>query len=285
MKNKVIVLGALGMAGHIMTEYLKGTGDYDVLGVARQPGRLIDQVLDVTDFEALKQYLEQQKPNYLINCVGALVSYSSQDASSAILLNSYLPHFLSKTGENIGYKLVHISTDCVFSGKKGAYTEDSLKDGDDTYARSKALGEIINDRDLTIRTSIIGPELKANGTGLLDWFLKQQEPVKGYSKAFWSGVTTLELAKAADQMIRQNICGLFHLCPQNKISKYDLLKLLVGVFGKKLIVSPFDGYSADKSLVCTRRDFTYPRLEYQLMLEEMKEWMDDRSSYYLHYTS
>ncbi|MDQ1298051.1 MAG: dTDP-4-dehydrorhamnose reductase, partial [Campylobacterota bacterium] len=203
--KKVVVLGALGMAGHIMAEYLDKTGDYEVFGVARQSGRYIDAVLDVTDFGALEMCLEKIEPDYIVNCVGALVAHARDRTADAILLNSYLPHFLSDLGKRLDFKLIHISTDCVFSGKEGGYREDSFRDGDDNYARSKALGEVFNDRDLTIRTSIIGPELKNDGTGLLDWFLKQRGSTNGYTKAFWSGVTTLELAKATHEMIRQNI--------------------------------------------------------------------------------
>jgi dTDP-4-dehydrorhamnose reductase len=148
LMKKVVVVGSLGMAGHIMAEYLAKTGEYEVFGVARQQGRYVDAVLDVTDFNALKEYLETVRPDYVINCVGALVAHARDRAADAILLNSYLPHFLSELGKNTGYKLIHISTDCVFSGKDGQYREDSFRDGDDNYARSKALGEVINDRVL-----------------------------------------------------------------------------------------------------------------------------------------
>lgn len=281
--NKVVVLGALGMAGHIMAEYLDKTGDYEVFGIARQPGRYIDAVLDVTDFGTLHEYLENIGPAYVINCVGALVAHARDRAADAILLNSYLPHFLADLGKRLDFKLIHISTDCVFSGKEGGYREDSFRDGDDNYARSKALGEVINDRDLTIRTSIIGPELKNDGTGLLDWFLKQQSSANGYTKAFWSGVTTLELAKATHEMIRQNITGLYQLCPKDKISKYDLLKLFARIWNKQIEIIPYEGHAVDKSLVCTRTEFSYPALTYETMLLETKEWMNAHPDYYSQY--
>ncbi len=283
MKKKIVILGSLGMAGHIMAEVLDDTGDYEVFGVARQEGKYVDSVLDVTDFKSLENYFQGVKPDYVINCVGALVSQSKDDVSTAILLNSYLPNFLSQLGNKLDYKLIHISTDCVFSGKDGHYAEESYRDGDDNYARTKALGEVVNKRDLTIRTSIIGPELKTNGTGLLDWFLKQDGPINGYTQAYWSGVTTLELAKATVEFIKQDITGLYQLCPNNKISKFDLLKLFRKVWGKELEITPFDNYMVDKSLVCTRTDFNYPTIEFKKMLIELKEWMDEHPSYYLHY--
>ncbi len=282
-KQKVVVLGSQGMAGHIMAEVLDETGEYEVYGVARQSGSYVDSVLDVTEVNALEKYLDRVKPDYVINCIGALVSQSRDDVPSAILLNSYLPNFLSQLGNKLEYKLIHISTDCVFSGTDGQYTETSYRDGDDNYARTKALGEVINDKDLTIRTSIIGPEIKTNGTGLLDWFFKQEGTVNGYTQAFWSGVTTLELAKATVEFLKQDITGLYQLCPNDKISKFDLLKLFSKVWGKELEVTPFDNYTVDKSLICTRTDFDYPTIELKKMLIELKEWMDERPSYYLHY--
>ena len=282
-RKKIVVLGALGMAGHIMAEVLDDTGEYEVFGVARQKGKYIKGVLDVTDFKALENYLQDVNPDYVINCVGALVSQSKDDVPSAILLNSYLPNFLSNLGNRLEYKLIHISTDCVFSGKAGQYTEESYRDGDDNYARTKALGEVINNKDLTIRTSIIGSELKTNGTGLLDWFFKQNGTINGYTQAYWSGVTTLELAKATVEFLKQDITGLYQLCPSDKISKFELLKLFAKVWDKKLEVTPFDNYKVDKSLVCTRTDFTYPTPEFKKMLVETKQWMKDHPEYYKHY--
>ncbi len=281
--KKLVVLGAQGMAGHIMAEYLDATGDYQVFGVARQPGTFVNQQMDVNDFSALEKFLASKNPDYVINCIGVLVTSSKQDIANAILINSYLPHLLSKIGAFLDYKLIHISTDCVFSGKKGRYSEDAFRDGDDNYARTKALGEVTHSRDLTIRTSIIGPELKHDGTGLLGWFLQQTGEVSGYSRAYWSGVTTLELAKAVDSMIKQDINGLYQLCPTGKISKYELLKLIASIWGKEITIKPNDGYRVDKSLVCTRTDFVSDRPEYESMLRDLKQWMLGHPDYYAHY--
>ena len=281
--KKVVVLGAHGMAGHVMAEYLDSLRTYQVLGIARESGRLATRVADVLDFPALESYLEEESPDVVINCVGVLVSRSSNDVSSAILANSYLPNFLSALGATLGFTLVHISTDCVFSGKHGGYTEASFRDGDDNYARTKALGEINNARDVTIRTSMVGPELKSNGSGLLNWFLKQTGDIKGFTHAYWSGVTTLELAKATHEIIRQDVRGILHLCPSTKISKYDLLLLFKNVWSMEVNVAPNNDDSVDKSLISTRTDFQYPVLGYESMLKEMKQWMDERPDYYKHY--
>ncbi len=283
MQKKVVVLGSLGMAGHIMAEVLDEIGEYKVLGVARYTGKYVDAILDVTDFKALENYLQNINPDYVINCVGALVLQSKEDVSSSILLNSYLPNFLSQLGNKLNYKLIHISTDCVFSGKDGQYTEKSYRDGDDNYARTKALGEVVNNKDLTIRTSIIGPELKTNGTGLLDWFFKQNSTINGYTQVYWSGVTTLELAKATVSFIKQDITGLYQLCPKDKLSKYDLLELFAKVWNKEIEITPFNNYKVDKSLICTRNDFNYPTPEFDKMLTDLKCWMVVHLAYYKHY--
>lgn len=288
MKKKVIVLGALGMAGHIMSQYLDETNEYEVFGIARtNDTKYIKKELDVQKFEELEKYFEEIKPDIVINCIGILVAKSNSDLPTAIMMNSYLPHFLSQLGNKLNYKLIHISTDCVFSGKTGGYNENSFRDGDDNYARTKALGEVINDKDLTIRTSIIGPELKSNGTGLLHWFLNQNDTIGGYSKAFWSGVTTLELAKQTHEMIKQDVRGLFQLSPDDKISKFDLLKLFAKIWGKEIFIEENTKYSIDKSLICTRTDFIYAnnqRPNYEQMLIEAKDWMDLNKAYYQHYS-
>ncbi len=281
--KKVVVLGCAGMAGHIMAEHFNCIEGYSVLGVARGEGKYVTDKLDVSDFSALQKYLEKTKPNFVINCIGVLVGQSSNDICTAIQMNSYLPHFLSKLGRSEGFKLIHISTDCVFSGKDGQYQESSFKDGDDNYARTKALGEIDNGRDLTIRTSIIGPELKTDGTGLLNWFLKQHAEIKGYTEAYWSGVTTLELAKATGELISQNIVGIYQLCPAEKISKYDLLILFSKVWDRGINVVPFEGYKVDKSLTCTRSDFDYSVPGYEAMLEQLQVWMKSHPEQYKHY--
>jgi dTDP-4-dehydrorhamnose reductase len=280
----VVVLGALGMAGHVITDYLSNECEYNVLGVAHRPGKCVNQILDVLDFDRLENYFEEINADVVINCIGALVLASNTDISRAILLNSYFPHLLSELGNKMNFKLVHISTDCVFSGKEGGYTENSICDGDDNYARTKALGEINSGNHITIRTSIIGPELKSNGTGLMDWFFKHSRIVNGYSEAHWSGVTTLELAKVAHFIIEHELSGLLHLCPPSKISKFELLLLFNSIWDFRCEIRPNDTYKVDKSMVCTREDFSYVVPDYKTMLEDMKNWMKVHSQFYPHYS-
>jgi len=278
--QKVVVLGVRGMAGHIIAKYLDQCGKYEIFGVARNKGEYVHSQMDVLDHVLLEGYIKEISPDIVINSVGMLVSQSNDDVVSAIKTNALLPHELATLGNKLNFKLIHLSTDCVFSGRDGGYTEQSPKDGLDNYAKSKALGEVCNKKDLTIRTSIIGPELK-NGTGLLNWFFRQEGNIRGYTHAYWTGVTTLELAKAIDAMIEQNITGLYHLCPKEKISKYDLLHLFKKVWQKRIEIEPFDDYAIDKSLICTREDFSYRDLSYEQMLIELKEWMNLYKEYYL----
>lgn len=272
------------MAGHVIAEYLVKYPEYEVVRCARNAGGGgLD--LDVTDFSALEDVLEQTSPEIVINAVGMLVAACDSSLAQAIIVNSYLPQRLSELAVQFGFKLIHISTDCVFSGKKGQYLDSDFRDGDTNYARTKILGEVINDHDLTVRTSIIGPELKPDGTGLFHWVMQQHDSVKGYSRAYWSGVTTLELAKVIHLAIEQNITGLFQLTMKHKISKYDLLLLFQHIWQKEDVnIFSNDHYSCDKSMVLSDMDFKYnPPESYEVMLQDMKRWMDGHAEFYPHY--
>lgn len=278
--RKILILGSSGMAGHIATLYFREKVGYEVIAVARSQGSVpADVLMDVTDFDQLNELITSEKPDIVLNCIGVLNQFANNYPDNAILVNSYLPHFLESITKDSNIKVIHISTDCVFSGKTGGYTEDSFQDGADFYAKTKALGELRNEKDLTIRTSIIGPELK-NGIGLFHWFMSQSGEVNGFTKAYWTGVTTIELIKAVDQAIEENITGLYHLVYSEKINKYDLLNVFNSVFEKGLTVNPKSEYSADKSLINTRSDFSYKVNSYQTMVEEMKEWMNDHKEIY-----
>ena len=181
-------------------------------------------------------------------------------------------------------KVIHMSTDCVFSGKKGQYTEYDFKDGDTFYDRSKALGEINNNKDLTFRNSIIGPDLNENGIGLFNWFMKQNDHVNGYSNAMWTGVTTLTLAKAMEKAIEENITGIYNLVNNTSISKYELIKLFNKYFkNNKIVISKFEDFKSDKSLIRTRNDFSFTVPSYEQMVFEMHEWVLKYKDLYIRY--
>ncbi|KAA5533780.1 SDR family oxidoreductase [Taibaiella lutea] len=284
--EKVLVIGAKGMAGHVVKTYLETTGRYEVWGIARNINESANEIsLDVSREKELEDVIKKHQFDYVINCIGILNKDAEDNPYKAIWYNSYFPHLLEKWGAELRFKLIHISTDCVFSGKgNGGYTESSFKDGIGYYAQSKALGEVDNDKDLTIRTSIVGPELKSDGIGLFHWFMQQEKPIKGYVHAYWSGVTTIVLAQAIDQAIQQNLKGLFQLTNNQKISKFDLISLFNNQFrGGKLEISPDANYKVDKSLVSTRNDFDFKVPDYETMVLEMNKWMQQHQETYRNY--
>ena len=284
IKKKVLLFGATGMAGHIAYYYLQSTERYELINVVYRTKVVKDSiVVDVTDKNAVTKLVEEVRPDLIINCIGVLIKGSKEHPDNAIFINAYFPHLLKKLSDKIGAKLIHISTDCVFSGKRGNYTESDFRDADDIYGRSKALGEIINDKDLTIRTSIIGPELKTNGEGLFHWFMHQTGQVNGFKTAIWGGVTTLELAKAIDNAIVQEQTGLIQLSNGIGITKYDLLNLFKKIWHRSNVnILPYDGNGIDKSIAKSDK-FAYEVPCYEVMLLEQYEWMRKNDKLYSQY--
>ena len=284
IKKKVLLFGATGMAGHIAYYYLQSTERYELINVVYRTKLVKDSiVVDVTDKNAVTKLVEEVRPDLIINCIGVLIKGSKEHPDNAIFINAYFPHLLKKLSDKIGAKLIHISTDCVFSGKRGNYTESDFRDADDIYGRSKALGEIINDKDLTIRTSIIGPELKTNGEGLFHWFMHQTGQVNGFKTSIWGGVTTLELAKAIDNAIVQEQTGLIQLSNGIGITKYDLLNLFKKIWHRSNVnILPYDGNKIDKSIAKSDK-FAYEVPGYEVMLLEQYEWMRKNDKLYSQY--
>lgn len=280
-KKKVLLFGATGMAGHVAYYYLKNTGKYELTNVVYRTKLTDDSIIvDVTNKDAVAEVVCKTNPDLIINCIGILIKGSKEHPDNAIFINAYFPHLLKKLSDEVGAKLIHISTDCVFSGKKGNYTEEDFRDADDVYGRSKALGEIINEKDLTIRTSIIGPELKKNGEGLFHWFMQQTGKINGFKTAIWGGVTTLELAKAIDVAIEKQLTGLVQLSNGIGISKYDLLHLFKEIWNRHDIeILPYDGNGIDKSIAKSKR-FEYEISSYKDMLLEQSQWMKKYSNLY-----
>lgn len=271
---KLLILGGKGMAGHMIIDYFQKKNNYDVFYTSRDQNDPNSIFLDVTTPTMVETIIENIKPDIVINCIGILNDHAANNPTLAFQVNSVLPHQVAKLAERNNGKLVQISTDCVFSGEKGGYSEKDIPDGTSIYAQSKQLGEVIDNKHLTIRTSIIGPELKYDGIGLFLWFMKQKGDIKGYKNALWNGVTTLELAKAIEQMINHNVAGLYHLGVETKISKYDLLKLIQDTFNKKDInIIPDSGMVVDRTIINTRNDFLYKTPSYKKMLVELREWM------------
>jgi dTDP-4-dehydrorhamnose reductase len=220
----------------------------------------------------------------VINCIGILNKNAEINKHEAVFLNSYLPHYLSSLTKNIETKVIQMSTDCVFSGKSGNYVENSFRDGVTFYDRSKALGELENNKDLTFRNSIIGPDMNKDGIGLFNWFMKQSGEIKGYAKAIWTGITTLTLAKAMEKATKDNLVGLYHLVNNVPITKYELLKLFNKYFkNDQLTINKSDDIILNKSLIDNRNDFYFIVPSYEDMIKDMKEWIINHKELYPHY--
>lgn len=282
--SHILVIGASGMAGHVITHYLREANHIvDTLSGHNKMDNDTN-ILDVTNKEEFEAFLDKNHYDVIINSIGLLVKHSEDRKDLASYINAYLPHFLEYKYKETDTKIIHLSTDCVFSGKNAPYNEQSMFDGELFYDRSKALGEIVNDKDLTFRMSIIGPDMQEKGIGLFNWFYKQTGNISGYTNAIWSGITTIELAKGIKSAIEQDLTGLYHLVPSDNISKYELVNLFVKIFDRTDITVSADGSVAlDKTLVNTRKDFNFTVTSYPLMLTEMKEWINSHPHLYPHY--
>ena len=282
---KLLVIGCNGMAGHMISLYLKEQG-HDVTGFARSKSKYVNtEIGDASDLERIKEVVSKGRYDTVINCIGLLNQFAENDHANAVLMNSYLPHFLVKITEGTDSQVIHMSTDCVFSGKTGGYTEDSVRDGASFYDRSKALGELEDDKNLTLRQSIVGPDIKAKGIGLLNWFMQQSGEVNGFTGAMWTGQTTLQLAKTMEAAARERAHGLYNMVPDTNISKYELLRLFNHYLKKnELIIHPVEGVTADKTLIRTRFEFDYRIPDYETMIVELAEWMQNHKELYPHYS-
>jgi dTDP-4-dehydrorhamnose reductase len=281
---KVLVLGSIGMAGHTITLYFKERG-YDVTAFSMSPFPYCNNIIgNAFETETFQRMLLEGEYDVVINCIGLLNQVAETNPSKAVYLNSYLPHLIKDTLKETKTKLIHMSTDCVFAGNTGPYFEASLRDGSTFYDRTKALGEVEDDKNLTFRNSIIGPDMNQDGIGLFNWFMKQDGKINGYTGALWTGVTTLTLAKAMEQAVKEDLCGLYNLVNNESISKYDLISLFNKIVrNNKLVVEPNDKLQLDKSLRNTRTDFSFVVPTYEQMVIEMNEWMITHKEFYPHY--
>ena len=272
------------MAGHIIALYLAERG-HDILGFARQKSPFVSTLIgDAFDVTLIKDIITSGRFDAVINCIGILNQFAENDKASAVFLNGYFPHYLARVTEGTDTQIIHMSTDCVFSGKTGSYTENSFRDGETFYDRSKALGELQDDKNLTLRNSIVGPDIKASGIGLLNWFMQQKGTINGFTKAMWTGQTTLQLAKTMEIAARERISGLVNMVPSSNISKYELLRLFNHYLrNDELNIIPVEGIVADKTLVRTNFTFDYIIPDYEVMIFELSEWIRAHKEIYPHY--
>lgn len=256
---RVLVLGATGMLGNAMIRILSENAGWDVFGTVRSgsagrfySGKISEKLLagiDVENHDSLVSVFNRIRPDVVINCIGLIKQLAdANDPLLALSVNSLLPHRIARLCGLAGARLVHISTDCVFSGKKGNYRETDPSDAEDLYGKSKFLGEVDYPHAITLRTSIIGHELQS-ANGLLDWFLAQEAQCNGYVNAIFSGLPTVTLAQVVRNIVipRPDLSGVYHVAAAS-ISKHDLLKLIADIYKKSIEIVRDDKLVIDRSL-------------------------------------
>ena len=272
------------MLGHLLAIYLNEQG-HDVTGFARKESKYCKTIVgDARNIDDIQKAIISDKYDVVVNCIGILNKNVDNNLADGIYINSYLPHLIADIANAKMEKVIQISTDCVFSGKKGGYTEKDIADATTYYGRTKYLGELNDDTNLTIRTSIVGPEIKENGIGLFNWFMNNKHEVLGYTKSIWGGVTTLELAKFIEYISNVNMTGLLHLSNGEQITKCDLLKLFNNYFKDNQIkIIETDGLIENRSIYTIRDYCSFYVSSYKQMIYEMSVWMDNHKMLYKHY--
>lgn len=286
---KVAIIGCSGMLGSTAFRLLDTLFPGEVYATARSASaagylepRLAARVtsgIDVENVDSLVKFFSQVRPTVVVNCVGVVKQLASaNDPLVSIPINAIFPHRLARLCEIAGARLIHISTDCIFTGRKGNYNESDTPDAEDLYGRSKLLGEVDYPNAVTLRTSIIGPEVGGKN-GLVEWFLSQRGEVQGYRKAIFSGLTTDALARliAAHVIPNHLLRGVYHVSA-DPISKYDLLKLVKDVYGVDTAIQPTDSVALDRSLDSSRfRKATgYKPPSWRELIVDMRAFSDKR---------
>lgn len=260
---KILVVGASGMIGSTVLRVLSEKKDWEVFGSVRDesvkrffPPAIVERLcpgVDVTYQDSLVGILNRIRPEVVVNCAG-LTKHKpeAENPLVSVPINTLLPHRLAGLCRLIGARLIHVSTDCVFSGEKGGYTEADFADAGDVYGRSKALGEVDDAHALTLRTSTIGHELQSN-YGLLDWFLSQEGRCMGYTRAVFSGLPTVIFAQVVRDVVipHRELSGLYHVAAK-PIAKFELLQLIAAVYGKAIDIVPDERLVIDRSLDAKR---------------------------------
>lgn len=267
---RLLILGCDGMVGHVVFLYMQEHG-HNVVGIECD-----DAVLK--DFNILEDIVRKENYDAVINCLAVINQDAEADKIAAIRINALLPHFLETITSDIETVVVHRSTDCIYSGKKGNYSLEDWPDAISFYARSKALGELNNKKDITIRTSLVGPEKDKNGVGLFNWFYNQHGKVNGFANAIWTGLTTIEFARDIEWLLTHRMYGIFQLVPNASISKYKLLRLFEKYYPADRKIVRVDNQKVDKSLVATCGDLLIP--DYETQIAEMREWTDRHKDIY-----
>jgi dTDP-4-dehydrorhamnose reductase len=283
--TKVLILGSTGLLGSTISKYFSIKSNFKCFGTIRKSSdrkklKYIKNIkLYKVDFEKsrnLRKVFKMIKPNLIINCIGVVKQVLNKNMNSEIIrINSFLPHHLLElANENNKIRFIHFSTDCVFSGLKGNYSEDDVTDAKDIYGASKMLGEVNYPNSITLRTSIIGHELNTKYS-LLNWFLSQKKSIKGYKNAIFSGLTALEIARALEKYIipKKKIKGIYHLSGK-PISKYDLLYIIKKIYKKKIKIMPDSKIKINRSLNANlfKRATGYKPKSWNKLIQEMYDF-------------
>ncbi|MDR1535448.1 MAG: sugar nucleotide-binding protein [Planctomycetota bacterium] len=282
---KLLILGAGGLAGHAAALHFQERG-HRVIGAARRELTFCPTVrLDARRREEVAAAVGAEEYDAVINCVGILNRAVDANPHEGIYLNACLPHLLAELTRDRKTRVIHLSTDCVFSGRRsgGGYREGDFCDADSLYGRSKALGELRDEKNLTFRTSIVGPDPNPEGVGLFNWFMRQEGAVSGYATVVWNGVTNLVLARALEAALEQGLGGLYHLAGPAPIGKYELLRLFNGLRGKSAEIIESTAVRTDKSLADGRGDFDFTMPTYAEMVNELGGWISAHEHLYPHY--
>ena len=269
------------MLGHILVKELEKVSHINVYNIVRENKLNTKSIIcDALNIFELKKIIEKINPEIIINCIGLLKEQSNSNISKAIYLNSYLPQWLLEFCETKKIKFIHISTDCVFDGIYGNYTEKSKPNANDNYGKTKALGEFNRKNHLLIRTSIIGPEINNNVRGLLSWFLNSKGEVFGFDNVIWSGVTTLELSKGVRFSILNEIDGLWNFTNEVPISKYQLLVLIKEIVGMNEIEIKKDSQKKINMSLKSNREIGFTIPTYKDMINELFHYYRQNEVYY-----
>jgi dTDP-4-dehydrorhamnose reductase len=260
---RILVLGVTGMLGSAVMRFFSSDPHFEVSGASRSaasavhlglpPSCVLLSGLDAENTDSIIRIFAKVKPDVVINCVGLVKQLdAADDPLQAVPLNTLLPHRLAGLCGIAGARLVHVSTDCVFSGAKGGYLESDLPDATDVYGRTKLLGEVDYPNAITLRTSIIGHELSGNRS-LVGWFLAQEGRTRGFTKAIFSGLPTIELARVMKDFVlpRADLRGLYHVAA-SPINKFDLLTLIAAAYKKNIKIDPSEDLVIDRSLNSSR---------------------------------
>jgi dTDP-4-dehydrorhamnose reductase len=282
-KQKVLILGVTGMLGHTLYKEMIKEGKYDIYGTTRNSSGLNDYFtkeermsirsgVDADNFDTVIKAIASVQPNIIINCIGIIKQLPiANDPLTAITVNAQLPHRISLVAKTANARLIHISTDCVFNGNKGDYLETDPSDAEDLYGRTKFLGEVAYPHCTTIRTSIIGHELKTEFS-LIDWFMAQEGEINGFTKAIYSGFPTYEMVNILTNYVipNENLSGLYQVS-SDPISKYDLLEIMKDVYKKDIIINKYDDFILNRSLNSSRFKAAtgYQAPDWKTMLTDM----------------